>query len=182
MSEQVLNVIGAIGTIFGIISPFIMTYIAYRLAKTERGTKKYREAQKIIAEQNRTIADQKKKAEDTALQNQFAAQKQELRDVTESQNNQIKDLVNTIDNLGKSVNTFIEKADKIDSIDSQLDKLIQMSDINFQYSRSLSSVVVTIGQSLKQQKLDQDSEIDASITTHKKVETDLLNKLCKVLM
>lgn len=64
-------------------------------------------------------------------------------------------------------------------IEKSLSQLVDISSINMKYSQSLSGLVVTIGEALKE--TSKDDNISKAIQAHQAIERDLMNKIYKAI-
>lgn len=114
-----LEVITAIITC---VSPIIVAYFGYITTKQQKQTKEFIDLQTRYNEQNAAIKRQ-----------EAEAQKKSIEGIQKS----VKDLQSQMRNL--------ESKFDIKKINDRLDDIIEISQVNFEYSQSLSSVICAIG-------------------------------------
>lgn len=132
--------IDIITAIITCISPIIVAYFGYITTKQQKQTKEFIDLQTRFNNQNAELkkqeADQQKKA--------------------------IEDVQKSIKNLEKQMQGLEAKFD-IKKINDRLDDIVEISQVNFEYSQSLSSVICAIGDCV-------DSSVDPKIASKFKTE------------
>jgi hypothetical protein len=91
-------------------------------------------------------------------------------------NNEIEKL--DVENLKKQVDKLEETID-MNRVEKSLSQLVDITSINMKYSQSLSGLVVTIGEALKE--TTKDDNISKAIQAHQAVERDMMNKIYKAI-
>lgn len=143
-------------TFIQILTPIILAVISFKASKKQKEDKENQELQKkydakIIEE--RLNAEKKR---DESIQ----AIKLDMTNLKK----QVEKLEATID-MGK--------------VEKSLSQLVDISSINMKYSQSLSGLVVTIGEALKE--TTDDDNIANAIKAHQAVERDMMNKIYKAI-
>ena len=155
--------------IITIITPFAIAYLAYISTKKEKKEEKYRLLQKK-AEQERDMLLLEKEEKKEEVFDKL------IKDIAIMKTDFSKD----INNLNKRVEE-IAKANNIEALNNQLSKLALISTVNFEYSQSMSTVVVTIGEALQKSTYDENNDISHAISKHKEDEKTLIGKMYKMI-
>lgn len=108
----------------------------------------------------------------------------------EAEEKRLKSIESSISNLSNDVGVLQKtvlslSTEQFDDIKNQLTNLHTMESNNFAYIHSLSSVVVNIGEVLNRSTTIDDKtkdKLDECIEDHKKKETDIHEKLIKLIM
>lgn len=145
--------------ILGCISPIIIAWFGYCASKNEKQTKKYIESQEELKKANNKLKDK----ENEELQKHFT-----------SIENSIQSLADQVSKLEKSINTISE-------IDRRLDGLVEMSNINFEFCTSLSSVISSIGNALDSSNVIDSGTLQIDIAAHKAKADALVNQAVKIV-
>ena len=140
------------------LSPIIVAWFGFQANKNEKQTKKYFESQEAL------------KAANDALK---AKEKQELQAHFDKVDNAIKDLSNEVKNMQTSLS-------KLTEIDNMMTNLVTMSNNNFQYCTSLSTVISSIGHALESSDVIESGKIGEEIAAHEERERKLINNVCKI--
>ncbi len=129
-----------------------------------------------------TYSSNKKQKEDKAnqeLQKKYDAKLAEERiNVEKRRDESIGAIKKDVENLKKQVDKLEDTID-MDRIEKSLSQLVDISSINMKYSQSLSGLVVTIGEALKE--TTKDDNISKAIQAHQAVERDMMNKIYKAI-
>lgn len=143
-------------TFIQILTPIILAIISFRASKRQKEDKANNELQKKydakIAEER---ANNEKKRDESI---------QSIKQDMENLKTQVEKIEETID-MGK--------------IEKSLSQLVDISSINMKYSQSLSGLVVTIGEAIKE--TSKDDNISKAIQAHQAIERDLMNKIYKAI-
>ena len=145
-------------TVITCLSPIIIAIIGFMQARRDKSNKEYREL--------REKYDREKEA-------QAVKEKEESDKVLEE--------------IQKSIATMTEEIAELKAIgqhhdiNKELEKLVQATTINYEYSQSLSGVVEAIGSSLQKTDMIQHDEIDVALAKHRDTDRELKKKLYKAL-
>jgi len=145
--------------IIGCLSPIICAWIAYRSSVATKKTKEYMELQ---AKYNKELEEKK----DREVQEQRQAMEQMKKD--------IESLSKQVDSLAKSFS--------MEDIHTKLEHLATMSQLNFEYSQSLSSVICSIGDCIERADLNGTDEISKEMDEHRAREKEFASRLAKTVM
>ncbi len=145
--------------IIGCLSPIICAWIAYNSSVTTKKTKEYMELQ---AKYNKELEEKK----DRETEEQRKAMDQMKKD--------IESLSQQVDNLAKSFS--------MEDIHTKLEHLTTMSQLNFEYSQSLSSVICSIGDCIERADLNGTDEISKEMSEHRAREKEFANRLAKTVV
>lgn len=143
-------------TFIQILTPIILAIISFRASKRQKEDKANNELQKKY--------DAKIAEERTNIEMKRDESIQSIKQDMENLKNQVEKIEETID-MGK--------------IEKSLSQLVDISSINMKYSQSLSGLVVTIGEALKE--TSKDDNISKAIQAHQAIERDLMNKIYKAI-
>ena len=141
------------------ISPIVIAWFGYRASKNEKQTKKYIETQEELKRANDTL---KKKEKD------------ELQAHLDKLDESIGTLTLEINGLKKSINGISE-------IDKRLNNLVEMSNVNFEFCTSLSTVISSIGNALDSTDVIESGNLRNDLSDHQKKEHELIAKVCKIV-
>lgn len=83
--------------------------------------------------------------------------------------------------LSEKVDDLAEKF-SMEDIHNKLEHLTTMSQLNFEYSQSLSSVICSIGDCLEHADIAGTEEIGKEMDEHRKREQEFANRLAKTVM
>lgn len=158
--------------IFGILVNGAVTIVVAILGWQQRAKRKG-------DEEYREIREKLEKEREDALLKEKEAEEKRLKSIELS----ISDLSKDVGALQKTVNAL--SMEQLDDIKVQLKNLHTMESHNFTYIHSLSNVVVNIGEVLNRSTtLDGKAKdkLDECIEEHKKKETDIHEKLIKLIM
>lgn len=140
------------------ITPFIVGYFSWRTAVSQKKTKEFME-----------------------LQAKYNTQQEEIKkSEAERQNQVIERMSQDIDSLRDQVDT-LQKSLSLDSIKSQLSDVIELSNINFNYSQSLSQVICAIGDCIDKAAIGDTGSVAAELAKHKAQEREITNRLLKIV-
>ncbi len=141
------------------ISPIIIAWFGYRANKNEKQTKKYMEAQEELKKAN-----------------------EELK------NKESEELQHHLNKLDKSINDLTTKVNRLDSsissigeIDTRLNNLVEMSNANFEFCSSLSTVISSIGNALDSSDVIESGNLKHDLAEHQKTERALISKVCRII-
>lgn len=136
------------------VTPLAVGILSYLSVKKDKEDKEYRE----LRENYEEVLNNEKKKKDEKIENS-------INKITED----VKNLSTKIDNID------------VEDINTQLKNLVSISEINLQYSQSLSKVVTTIGECLRDSNIEFDNDISKVISEHQELERNITNRLYKVL-
>ena len=124
----------------------------------------------------------KKQAEYIQAQEDLKAANEELK-VKEKKEleEHFKKIDGSITKLTKQVAKLETSIGKISEIDKRINNLVEMSNINFEFCTSLSAVISSIGNALDSSDAIESGTLQADLAEHKKHETALLNRMCKIV-
>lgn len=140
------------------LSPIIVAYFGYMSSKQQKQTKEFIELQTKYNTMNE--ANKKKELED---------QKKAIAGIQQS----VKDLQNQMNDLKKSMN--------IDDINMKLKDIIEISQVNFEYSQSLSQVICAIGDCIDGSNVDKDAakSFKHELNKHQENEREYVQRIFK---
>ena len=157
--RSILTILDAFQIIMTAITPIIVGWFGYAAAKNEKQTKKYIEAQEELKKANAVI----KSKEMDEMQKHFDK------------------LDKSISKLTKQVEVLEKSIDKVSEIDRRIDGLVTMSNVNFEFCNSLSSVITSIGNALDSSDVIDSNTLQQDLTNHKKKAEELVNKAVKIV-
>ena len=133
--------------------------MGYHSSKNEKQTRKYLESQEELKKANAKIK---------------AKEKEEMQEHFDKLDNSINSLKNQVKQLEASIN-------KISAIDKRIDGLVEMSNVNFEFCNSLSSVISSIGNALDSSDIIDSGTLQKDINAHKKKAEELVNRAVKIV-
>lgn len=137
-----------------LITPLFIAWCGRAMTITKKDNEKYRK----LREEADRMKEEKEEAEKKA------------------QRDEIKKICEKIDAIQEELNNL-----NIDRISEQLEHVINMTNLNFEYSQSLSGVVVCLGNSIEEaDQLATAGKIHEAIVNHQKKEQSIINRLCKI--
>ena len=119
----------ALTTLITCISPIIVAYFGYIATRQQKQTKEFIELQTKYNQQNEAM--KKQEAEE---------QKQAIKSIKDS----VDQLQHQFNELNGKFNSLDQRMD-ISRINDQLNNILELSHVNFEYSQSLSEVICAIG-------------------------------------
>lgn len=140
-------------------TPFILAYITYTTSKKEKKSNENKKLKEANDKLQKQINDELEKKRDDQLLN--------LQDNVKSLTDDIVKVNKNMDVITHEVST---SADKIND-------LLRLSNVNLQYSQSLSMLITTIGEGLRDKHMD--GNFTEAIADHKKKEQDLFASIFK---
>lgn len=144
--------------IVSLFTPLLLAYFSYLTVKKE----KHEKENKILRDKYEKEMENKRNAIDKKRDDAINA----IRDDVSTLQDQIQKLEGAVD---------------MKEINKSLNKLVDISSFNIEYSQSLSHVVVTIGETLKKSNPNSVDIIEKAIEAHHKTERDMLqNEMFKV--
>lgn len=136
------------------VTPLAVGILSYLSVKKDKEDKEYRELRESYEE----VLNKEKKEKDEKIE-------ENIQKITED-----------VKNLSSKINDI-----DVEDINTQLKNLVSISEINLQYSQSLSKVVTTIGECLRDSNIEFDNDISKVISEHQELERNITNRLYKVL-
>ena len=141
-----------------VLSPIIAAYFAYKSAVTQKDTKKYVDLRQKYEKE----LEEKREAAEKAQQEAIKQMQQDLKDLRREMNDWKKSI-----NMGE--------------VDDKLDAVLTVSKLNFQYSQSLSSVILAIGDVVETSQVGDVDTIKEEMKRHKKEEMNISSSLLKII-
>ena len=157
MNEKMLELIRDFITI---VTPFLLVYIAYRSNKKEKRNDEY----KILVETNmqleKELSDKKKEEMNNSI---LKLQKD------------VQDLRNTISDVRSNMNSLSEE---VRNVNHSLKDLLRFNNVNLSYCQSLSCLITSIGENIKEENSTVGS-ITKAIAVHQQKERELFSSIFK---
>ncbi|MCM1213992.1 MAG: hypothetical protein NC548_05680 [Lachnospiraceae bacterium] len=141
------------------LSPIICAWIAYNSSVTTKKTKEYMELQ---SKYNKELEEKKER--------EAEAQKQAMEQMKKD-----------IELLGEKFDDLANQF-SLEGIHTKLEHLTTMTQLNFEYSQSLSSVICAIGDCVERANLNGTDEIGTEMDEHRKREKEFANRLAKTVV
>jgi chromosome segregation ATPase len=196
MTPQVI--VSIISCLLSTITSFLVVYININQKKRDKMHEKHESEIAHQSEENKKLREELRKIQEKKQEAKEDSQDEKIKNLTDtvekltvavdgtnkevkSQQENMKDVVESINSINTSITNINNSLENVKDLSDQLNKLIQFSNYNFQYTQSLSGLVITIGQSIKQQGLDKDSAIDKAIEDHKKTEKEIIGKIYTIM-
>ena len=142
-------------TLVTCLSPIIVTYFGYITTRQQKQTKEFIELQTKYNEQNE------------------AMKKQEI----EEQKRAIQSIKESVDKLQKQIDRM-----DINQINNQLDNILELTHINFEYSQSLSQVICAIGDCIENAHIGeaQTAKFQKELARHQEEERTFVSRILKI--
>ena len=149
----------AITTVITCLSPIIVAYFGYITTKQQKQTKEFIDLQTKFNSVNEE--NKRKEAE-------------EQKKLIESIQKSVSDLQRQVGDMKNEMN--------IDNINKQLENIIEISHVNFEYSQSLSQVICAIGDCIDSSTVSEESAkaFKTQLDEHQKNEREFTNRIFKV--
>lgn len=149
-----------ITSIITCLSPIIVAYFGFITSKQQKQTKEFIDLQTRYNAQNAEL------------------KKQEI----EEQKKAIKSIQNTVEMLQSQVSSLQSDVD-MSKIDTQLENIIEISHVNFEYSQSLSQLICAIGDCIESAQISdaQTNKFKSELEKHQKEERSFVNRIFKVV-
>ena len=140
------------------ISPIVVAWFAWRSSVSQKRTKEFLELQ---TKYNAELEATKKREADA----QHAAMEKMSDDIAK---------------LESKVDTLVNSLD-LEEINGQLKNILELSNINFDYSQSLSQVICAIGDCVERSSIGNTSVVADELAKHKVKEREITGRLVKIL-
>lgn len=142
------------------LSPIIVAYFGYITSRQQKQTKEFIELQTKYNEQNERMKKQ-----------EVEEQKRAISAIKES----VEKLQHQFDELNGKITNF-------EQINNQLDDILELSHVNFEYSQSLSEVICAIGDCIESANVSQDkvNKFQKELERHKEEERKFVSRIFKV--
>ena len=139
-------------TLVTCLSPIIVAYFGYITTRQQKQTKEFIELQTKYNEQNE------------------AMKKQEI----EEQKRAIQSIKESVDKLQKQIDRM-----DINQINNQLDNILELTHINFEYSQSLSQVICAIGDCIENVHIGvaQTAKFQKELARHQEEERTFVSRI-----
>lgn len=147
-----------IGSAITAIASIIVAYFGWKMAASEKESKRNKQLKEEADEKERLMQKEKE----------------------DRLNSQIKSIGDRVDELGTSME---ELRDEMQVNKTKLDSLITASNYNIRYSRSMSTVISSIGSALTHSgalDVEGTTEIHDAIAKHQEEENEILNQIYKI--
>lgn len=144
-------------SIITLLTPFVLIYITYRISKKEKENARYRELREENEALEKKIADNKQRERDQAvksLQKDMAKVKQDMSDLKETISEEVAN-----------------------KMTCALNDLLKLNNVNLAYCQSLSCLITTIGEEMKDK--NPDGGLAKAIVEHQKKERELFASIVK---
>lgn len=158
MMEESANTFSIIVTA---ITPIVLGILTLFQVKREKRTKEFHQMQKELEDSRAEREQKKEKEHEERLQRMETS----INGVTET----VKELQESLD---------------IGQMETQLERLHVMTELNFSYIQSLSNTVIVIGDALASSDvMDKDSsdKLDQALTANRQMEEEISKNLLKIL-
>lgn len=142
------------------LSPIIIAWFGYRANKNEKQTKKYLEAQKQTEEANKKVKEMEKADMDRHFSN----------------------IDSSISSISAQLRTMEDSIHEIKDLKTRIDNVIELSNINFEFCTSLSSVISSIGRSLANVDGIDEDRLNNVIEKNESIETELVKRVHKIIL
>ena len=149
-----------ITTLITCLSPIIVAYFGYITTRQQKQTKEFIELQTKYNEQNESM------------------KKQEIED----QKKAIKAIKDSVEKLQQQFDELNGKFTSFEQINNQLEDILELSHVNFEYSQSLSEVICAIGDCIESANVSQDkvNKFQKELERHKEEERKFVSRILKI--
>ena len=149
-----------ITTLITCLSPIIVAYFGYITTRQQKQTKEFIELQTKYNEQNESM------------------KKQEIED----QKKAIKAIKESVEKLQHQFDELNGKFTSFEQINNQLEDILELSHVNFEYSQSLSEVICAIGDCIESANVSQDevNKFQKELERHKEEERKFVSRILKI--
>ena len=156
----------ALTTLITCISPIIVAYFGYIATRQQKQTKEFLELQTKYNQQNEAM--KKQEAEE---------QKQAIKSIKDS----VDQLQHQFNELNGKFNSLDQRMD-ISRINDQLNNILELSHVNFEYSQSLSEVICAIGDCIETANVGkpQVERFQKELERHKEDERKFVSRILKI--
>lgn len=156
----------ALTTLITCISPIIVAYFGYIATRQQKQTKEFIELQTKYNQQNEAM--KKQEAEE---------QKQAIKSIKDS----VDQLQHQFNELNGKFNSLDQRMD-ISRINDQLNNILELSHVNFEYSQSLSEVICAIGDCIETANVGkpQAERFQKELERHKEDERKFVSRILKI--
>lgn len=141
------------------ISPILCAIIAWNSTTTTKKTKEYMELQ---SKYNKELEEKK------------ARESKEQRDAMARMQQDIANVSKKVDELAQAFS--------MEDLHDKLEHLTAMSQLNFEYSQSLSSVICSIGDCIERADMAKSDDISKEMAEHRKRESEFAKRLTKIVI
>lgn len=148
-----------ITSIITCLSPIIVAYFGYITTRQQKQTKEFIDLQTKYNAQNEALKNRELEEQKAAIASIQASVK--------SLESQMGDLQQAVD---------------LDKINRQLENILEISHINFEYSQSLSQVICTIGDCIESAQINdaQATRFKGELERHQSEERNYANRIFKI--
>ena len=156
----------ALTTLITCISPIIVAYFGYIATRQQKQTKEFIELQTKYNQQNEAM--KKQEAEE---------QKQAIKSIKDS----VDQLQHQFNELNGKFNSLDQRMD-ISRINDQLNNILELSHVNFEYSQSLSEVICAIGDCIETANVGkpQAERFQKELERHNEDERKFVSRILKI--
>lgn len=140
-----------------VLSPIIVAFFGWRSAVTSKQTREFIELEKKYKESEKERAEQEAKL-----------QQEKITAISK----QVESLQSTVQELSDSLD--------LKPVYNQLDKITEISQVNYDYSLSLSQVICAIGKCIESNNLGSSDAVTKALEEHTKCEKAISQRMCKI--
>lgn len=145
--------------IIACITPIILAFIGLRQTKANKKVEEYTKLSKELAE----MRDQEEQRQKKELDAHF------------------KKIEDSFEDLKRDFSTISEQVEKLSKLDRQLSSLIELSQVNFEFCQSLSTIVSGIADALDSTDVINSADLKAQLAEHHKTEQALAGRILKIV-
>ncbi len=148
-----------ITSIITCLSPIIVAYFGYITTRQQKQTKEFIDLQTRFNAQNDVLKNRELEDQKAAIES--------IQESVKSLTTQMSDLQQTVD---------------LNKIDRQLENILEISHVNFEYSQSLSQVICAIGDCIESAQINdaQANRFKDELERHQSEERKYVNRIFKV--
>ena len=156
----------ALTTLITCISPIIVAYFGYIATRQQKQTKEFIELQTKYNQQNEAMKKQEAEEQKQAIKS--------IKDSVDQLQHQFNELNGKFNSLDQRMN--------ISQINDQLNNILELSHVNFEYSQSLSEVICAIGDCIETANVGkpQAERFQKELERHKEDERKFVSRILKI--
>lgn len=141
------------------LSPLAVAWLGLQSSRTEKQTKKYMESQQQLKEANDKLE---------------AKNREEIQ-------KKLDNIGSSMEAMQRQIEALETKVASITSMDRKIEKLVEMSNVNYEFCSSLSQLVSAIGTALDKSTGICSDDLPAEMRRHHDVEHQLTARIGKIM-
>lgn len=159
-----------------VTAPIIAAILLYKSTKQAKADKAYKELRDTLEQERETRQLENESRRDK----EFVNRESQRDNAIASLSDKITKLDDRVESINERIDGLEEKID-IEKLNVSLGKLIEISEVTFEYSQSLAGVVTTMAGSLEKLSPNESVKIEQVLEKHGNAEREIVNKLHKMI-